>query len=95
MKRADIKTAIGKKFKATEDRIAVFGVKPKFGGGRTTGFVTVYDDLDARVKYDALSNKRRVSRIHESLRMKDARADVSATGFDCSNGAFVSFLFYA
>jgi len=69
MKRSDIKTAISKKFKATEDRIAVFGVKAKFGGGRSSGFVTVYDDLDARGKYDTKTNLGRVSKIHETLRM--------------------------
>merc|ERR1719471_1388624 len=59
VKRADIKASISKKFKATEDRIAVFGVKPKFGGGRSSGFVTVYDDVDARIKYDSKVNLNR------------------------------------
>merc|ERR1712051_1134280 len=43
---------IGKKFKVSEDRIAVFGVKPKYGGGRGSGFVSIYDDMDSRKKYD-------------------------------------------
>merc|ERR1719356_969166 len=59
LKRSEIKAAIAKKFKASEDRIAVFGVKPKFGGGRSSGFVTVYDDVDARIKYDTKTNLNR------------------------------------
>merc|ERR1712156_8843 len=56
VKKTDIKTSVSKKFKATEDRIAVFGVRPKFGGGRTSAFVTVYDDVEARKKYDSKTN---------------------------------------
>ena len=61
VKKSEIKAVIGKKFKATEDRIAVFGVRAKFGGGRSSGFVTVYDDMDARKKYDNKANLARVS----------------------------------
>mmetsp|Transcript_41323 Transcript_41323/g.54321 ORF Transcript_41323/g.54321 Transcript_41323/m.54321 type:complete len:135 (+) Transcript_41323:735-1139(+) len=59
LKRSEVKAAVAKKFKASEDRIAVFGVKAKFGGGRSSGFVTVYDDVDARVKYDNKTNLKR------------------------------------
>ena len=60
VKKSSIKAEIGKKFKAGEDRIAVFGLKPKFGGGRSSGFVTVYEDADARKKYDTKTNLIRV-----------------------------------
>ena len=56
VKKATIKAELSKKFKAGEDRIAVFGLKPKFGGGRSSGFATIYDDMDARKKYDTKSN---------------------------------------
>ena len=52
VKKADIRAQMGKKFKVSEDRISVFGVKPRYGGGRSSGFVSIYDDLDARKKYD-------------------------------------------
>ena len=63
VKKAAIKAEIAKKFKIQnqEDRIAVFGLKANFGGGRSSGFVTVYDDIDARNKYDSKVNKYRVS----------------------------------
>lgn len=63
VKKASIKTELAKKFKCQgqEERIAVFGLKLKFGGGRTTAFATIFDDLDARKKYDSKDNLRRVS----------------------------------
>ena len=63
VKKTSIKAEISKKFKASEDRIAVFGLKPKFGGGRSSGFVTVYDDVDARKKYDTKTNLFRVGNV--------------------------------
>merc|ERR1712147_119504 len=69
VKKSSIKAEIGKKFKAGEDRIAVFGLKPKFGGGRSSGFVTVYDDADARKKYDTKSNLLRDKLIEKPARM--------------------------
>ena len=63
VKKATIKTELAKKFKCqgNEDRIAVFGLKSKFGGGRSSCFATIFDDLDARKKYDTKDNLRRVS----------------------------------
>jgi len=61
VKKSAIRAEIAKKFKCQEDRIAVFGMKAKFGGGRSSGFVSVYDDMDARNKYDTKVNKYRVS----------------------------------
>ena len=94
LKKSEIKASIAKKFKASEYRIAVFGVKPKFGGGRSSGFVTVYDDVDARIKYDTKTNLNRVSEegsdeVSNALSCPRASA---LTGRDCSNGAFVSSL---
>jgi len=56
VKKSTIKSELSKKFKAGDDRIAVFGLKPKFGGGRSSCFATVYDDVDARKKYDNKAN---------------------------------------
>ena len=61
VKKADIKAQIGKKFKVSEDRVSVFGVKPKYGGGRSSGFVSIYDDMDARKKFDSKTQLFRVS----------------------------------
>ena len=39
-------------FKSDVQCIAVFGLKFKFGGGRSVGFCFVYDSVDARKKND-------------------------------------------
>ena len=72
VKKSSIKAEISKKFKASEDRIAVFGLKPKFGGGRSSGFVTVYDDVDARKKYDTKANLFRVSAVQFTVTQRHA-----------------------
>lgn len=32
--------------------MTVYGLRTAFGGGRSTGFATVYDTLDSRKKFD-------------------------------------------
>ena len=61
VKRTEIRDMLSKKFKASEDRIAIFGLKAKYGGGRSTAFATIYDDMDSRHKYDTKTNLYRVS----------------------------------
>jgi small subunit ribosomal protein S24e len=50
------KTAIAerlaKQLKVKEENVVVFGLKTKFGGGRSSGFALLYDSIDARKKYD-------------------------------------------
>ena len=53
--KAAIKEKLGKMLKAKEDSIVVFGLKTKFGGGRSSGFALIYDNADARKKYDCKS----------------------------------------
>ena len=57
--KAAIKAKLAVMFKNKEESIAVFGLKAKFGGGRSTGFALVYDSLDARKKCDMKTNLRR------------------------------------
>lgn len=97
VKKAEIRAVIAKKFKSAEDRVAVFGVRAKFGGGRSSGFVTIYDDMDARKKYD---NKVNLARVSESATIFEGKSiSLGARGQprerDCSNGAFVLLLFFA
>jgi small subunit ribosomal protein S24e len=40
-------------FKVSEvNRVFVFGFRTDFGGGRSTGFALIYDDLTAAKKYE-------------------------------------------
>ena len=61
--KAQIKTKLAQTLKAKEENISIFGLKTKFGGGRSTGFALVYDSKDARKKYDSKKMLRRVSSL--------------------------------
>ena len=61
MSKADIKTKLAQTLKTKEENISIFGLKTKFGGGRSTGFALIYDSLDARKKFDSKKMLRRVS----------------------------------
>ena len=43
---------MAKIYKKDENCVCVYGLRTAFGGGSTTGFACVYDDLDSRKKYD-------------------------------------------
>ena len=50
--KAAIKTKLALMFKTKEECMTIFGLKTKFGGGRSSGFALVYDNQDAKKKYD-------------------------------------------
>ena len=45
--RDEIKDQVASQLKANKDLVVIFGLHTKFGGGRTTGFGFIYDNLDA------------------------------------------------
>ena len=47
-----IREKLSKVYKKDETAVVIYGLKTQFGGGKTTGFACVYDDLDSRKKYD-------------------------------------------
>ena len=57
--KTQIKAKLAKMFKSKEECIAIFGLKFKFGGGRSNGFALIYDSEDARKKNDQKKNLRR------------------------------------
>merc|ERR1712048_1298679 len=50
--KAQIRENIAKKYNVSAEQVAVYGLKFKFGGGRSTGFALVYDSVDARKAND-------------------------------------------
>ena len=50
--KSDIKAKLSGLFKTPEDAIAVFGLKSKIGGGRSSCFGLIYTNVDARKKFD-------------------------------------------
>jgi small subunit ribosomal protein S24e len=70
--KSQIKGKLANMFKSKEENISIFGLKTKFGGGRSTGFALIYDSNDARKKYDSKKMLRRVnilSLFHIFIRM--------------------------
>merc|ERR1711939_369547 len=57
--RTALKEKVAEMFKSKVENIAIFGLKSKFGGGRSTGFALIYDSLDNRKKCDSKTNLRR------------------------------------
>ena len=47
-----IREKLAKVYKRDENCISVYGLKVAFGGGSTTGFACIYDNLDSRKKFD-------------------------------------------
>jgi small subunit ribosomal protein S24e len=45
--RDEIKDLVAKQIKADKNLVVIFGLETKFGGGTTTGFGLVYNNLDA------------------------------------------------
>ena len=58
--KSQIKSKLATMFKTKEENVTIYGLKTKFGGGRSTGFALVYDNLDAKKKYDLKVWLRRV-----------------------------------
>ena len=68
--KAQIAANLAKMFKAKEEAISVIGLHTKFGGGRSSGMALIYDNLDAKKKYDSKM------RLHnEKLVLKKAAAN--------------------
>lgn len=61
MSKKEITDKLAKTLKVKEECISIFGMKTKFGGGRSSGFALVYDSADARKQYDSKTNLLRVS----------------------------------
>ena len=59
--KTDIKAKLAQTLEVKEENISIFGLKTKFGGGRSSGFALIYDSLDARKKFDSKKMLRRVS----------------------------------
>jgi len=51
--KADLKTRLAKMYKVDNPQLVVlFGIRTQFGGGRTSGFGCIYDNLEAAKKFE-------------------------------------------
>lgn len=58
--KVEIRKKLATANKVKEDCVVVFGLKTKYGGGKSTGFALIYDSMDNRKKYDSRKNLLRV-----------------------------------
>ncbi|ORX55220.1 hypothetical protein DM01DRAFT_1321351 [Hesseltinella vesiculosa] len=58
--REALREKLGKMYRADKEVVSVFGLKTHFGGGVTTGFALIYDNVEALKKFEP---KHRLARI--------------------------------
>lgn len=58
--KVEIRKKLAAANKVKEDCVVVYGLKTKYGGGKSSGFALIYDSLDNRKKYDSRKNLLRV-----------------------------------
>merc|ERR1712048_172135 len=58
-KKEDIAEHVAGKFRNDKENVVLFGFKTRFGGGRSTGFCLIYDNKDAKKKYEPTFRLRR------------------------------------
>merc|ERR1712012_1046857 len=52
IEKKEIRNKLAKMYKCTADRIFSWGFKTNFGGGKSTGFATIYNTLDFAKKFE-------------------------------------------
>ena len=57
--KSEIREKLAKMYRCTADRVFAFGFKTNFGGGKSTGKVTIFEVnfLSYKLKHHALSEK--------------------------------------
>ena len=59
--KSEVRKKLADKNKTKEECVVVYGLKTKFGGGKSTGFALIYTDVDSRKKYDSRKQLLRVT----------------------------------
>ncbi|KAK6169171.1 hypothetical protein SNE40_020271 [Patella caerulea] len=50
--KTEVREKLARMFKTTPDVITCFGFKTKFGGGKTSGFALIYDNMNVAKKFE-------------------------------------------
>ena len=70
----ELETRLAEKFKVKKGCCAAYGLKTKFGGGKSTGFALVYDNEDIRKKYDSVPRLRKVRSVCDFILLDGSQA---------------------
>ena len=73
VKKTVIQDKLSVMYKTTPDCVMCFGFKTHFGGGKTTGFALVYDNMDALKKYEPKHRLLRVSYCYYNVYSKEKK----------------------
>lgn len=71
--KAELTEKIAEMYKVTADTIIMFGFRTVFGGGRSTGFALIYDDIEAAKKYEP---KYRLARAGLTKKREGSRKQI-------------------
>ncbi|KAF9941219.1 ribosomal 40S subunit protein S24B [Modicella reniformis] len=52
LSKDDVRDKLAKMYKVEKEVVFCFGFRTQFGGGRSTGFALIYDNLDAAKKFE-------------------------------------------
>ncbi|KAJ1724720.1 ribosomal 40S subunit protein S24B [Coemansia biformis] len=83
--KVEVREKMAKMFKAESDVVFPFGFHTQFGGGRSSGFVLIYDSLDAAKKHEpkyrlARQGMASISRIARKQRKERKNRDKKVRG---------------
>ena len=59
--KAQLREKLARQLKTKEECITIYGLQAKFGGGRSSGFALIYDNIDLLKKYDSKKQMIKVS----------------------------------
>ncbi|XP_065185592.1 small ribosomal subunit protein eS24-like isoform X3 [Sycon ciliatum] len=85
--KADLREKLGKMYKSPSDSVFVFGFKTAYGGGRSTGFALIYDNLAIAKKFEpkyrllrhgigakrTASRKQRKEKKHRQMKVRGTK----------------------
>ena len=74
--KSAINDKLASMFKAKAESISTFGLKSKYGGGRSSGFAFIYDDLDARKKFDSKCNLMRAKLFEKGKKTRKQKKEI-------------------
>mmetsp|Transcript_22615 Transcript_22615/g.38749 ORF Transcript_22615/g.38749 Transcript_22615/m.38749 type:complete len:137 (-) Transcript_22615:66-476(-) len=70
--RSELQEVVGGMHKTDSKLVVLFGFRTKFGGGKSTGFCVIYDNMDALMKFEP---KHRIIRLgYQDAKEKSRKA---------------------
>ncbi len=91
--KKSVAAKVADKFKVPADHVVLFGTKTKFGGGRSTSFCLIYDNMDSLKKFEpkhrlksrdllpaGAQGKNRRTKKEEKNRTKNLRGKAKLAG---------------